>query len=302
MAGLTTAWELSRGDWRSELESITVYQRGWRLGGKGASSRGRNGRIEEHGLHVLLGYYDATFRVLRECYAELDRERTDPGCPIRTWDQALQPSGDVGLAEPGDGAWAHFVTRITTNDLLPGEPGAEDLPLSPIEVARRSIGLLLDFHRSEAWRDPLGGVVLSARPEPPRPGAGSGLEVAARTAGLTALAVALEVATRSVDAAALLGAPALVDAAQATLGAVREGLHRVVMGDPAARRTWQLVDLVATNLLGMMTDRLLLGGWLRLDRPPRLPGVVGQARCCRRDHRLAHRAGHVRPGVRVRGR
>jgi hypothetical protein len=70
--------------------------------------------------------------------------------------------------------------------------------------------------------------------------------VAARTAGLTALAVALEVATRSVDAAALLGAPALVDAAQATLGAVREGLHRVVTGDPAARRTWQLVDLVAT--------------------------------------------------------
>ena len=260
MAGLTTAWELSRGDWRSELESITVYQRGWRLGGKGASSRGRNGRIEEHGLHVLLGYYDATFRVIRECYTELDRERTDPGCPIRTWDQALQPSGDVGLAEPRDGAWAHFVTRITTNDLLPGEPGAEDLPLSPIEVARRSIGLLLDFHRSEAWRDPLGGVVLSARPEPPRPGAGSGLEVAARTAGLTALAVALEVATRSVDAAALLGAPALVDAAQATLGAVRERLHRVVMGDPAARRTWQLVDLVATNLLGMMTDRLLLGG------------------------------------------
>src|SRR4029453_11438476 len=63
MAGLATAWELSAGDWRSRLESITVYQRGWRLGGKGASSRGRYGRIEEHGLHVLLGYYDATFRV-----------------------------------------------------------------------------------------------------------------------------------------------------------------------------------------------------------------------------------------------
>ncbi len=154
MAGLTTAWELSRGDWRSELESITVYQRGWRLGGKGASSRGRNGRIEEHGLHVLLGYYDATFRVLRECYAELDRERTDPGCPIRTWDQALQPSGDVGLAEPGDGAWAHFVTRITTNDLLPGEPGAEDLPA----LANRGGPAL---HRPARRLPPVGG---TARP------------------------------------------------------------------------------------------------------------------------------------------
>jgi uncharacterized protein with NAD-binding domain and iron-sulfur cluster len=93
MAGLATAWELSRGDWRRSLAGITVYQRGWRLGGKGASSRGRNGRIEEHGLHVLLGYYDAMFRVLRECYGELDRQRTDPFCPIRTWEEAVRPSG-----------------------------------------------------------------------------------------------------------------------------------------------------------------------------------------------------------------
>src|SRR5262245_57353824 len=99
MAGLTTAWELSSGDWRRDLESITVYQRGWRLGGKGASSRGPHGRIEEHGLHVLLGYYDATFRVLREVYDELDRTRTDPACPIRTWRDAFVPAGDVGLAD-----------------------------------------------------------------------------------------------------------------------------------------------------------------------------------------------------------
>ncbi|HLS46340.1 MAG TPA: FAD-dependent oxidoreductase, partial [Ornithinicoccus sp.] len=65
MAGLTTAWELSSGSWTERFDSITVYQRGWRLGGKGASGRGDHGRIEEHGLHVLLGYYDATFRVLR---------------------------------------------------------------------------------------------------------------------------------------------------------------------------------------------------------------------------------------------
>ncbi len=66
MAGLAAAWELSSGDWRDRLESITVYQRGWRLGGKGASSRGRHGRIEEHGLHLLLGCYDATCRSTRK--------------------------------------------------------------------------------------------------------------------------------------------------------------------------------------------------------------------------------------------
>src|SRR5690606_8906998 len=114
MAGLTAAWELSSGSRRARLDSIPVSQRGWRLGGKGASGRGDRGRIEEHGLHVLLGYYDATFRVLREVYAELDRDRTDPACPIRTWRDAFVPSGDVGLVDAhGPFAPEAFVTRFT---------------------------------------------------------------------------------------------------------------------------------------------------------------------------------------------
>ena len=83
MAGLSAAWRLSEPGWRDRFESITVYQRGWRLGGKGASSRGPNDRIEEHGLHIWLGSYENAFTLLRECYAELDREHTDPAAPIR---------------------------------------------------------------------------------------------------------------------------------------------------------------------------------------------------------------------------
>ena len=93
MAGLATAWRLSEPGWQEEIEAITVYQRGWRLGGKGASSRGAHGRIEEHGLHLWLGYYENAFRLLRECYAELDRPATDPQAPIRTWREALLPAG-----------------------------------------------------------------------------------------------------------------------------------------------------------------------------------------------------------------
>src|SRR5690606_23590440 len=126
MGGLATAWRLSSGPWRDRFESITVYQRGWRLGGKGASSRGNHGRIEEHGLHLLLGYYDSTFRLLREVYAELDRPRSDPGCPIKTWREAVAPAGDVGLAGSAGSGWDTFVTRFSTNDRIPGEPGAED--------------------------------------------------------------------------------------------------------------------------------------------------------------------------------
>src|SRR3989442_364651 len=105
MAGLATAWRLSEPGWQDELESITVYQRGWRLGGKGASSRGPNGRIEEHGLHVWLGYYANAFGLLREVYDELDRPGTAPGCPISSLRDAFLPAGRVGVAENDDGCW-----------------------------------------------------------------------------------------------------------------------------------------------------------------------------------------------------
>ena len=80
MGGLAAAWRLSEPGCRERFDTITVHQRGWRLGGKGASSRGRNGRIEEHGLHIWLGYYENAFGLLRECYEALDRPTTDPSC------------------------------------------------------------------------------------------------------------------------------------------------------------------------------------------------------------------------------
>src|ERR1700741_1290376 len=109
MAGVAAAWRLSEAGWPARFETITVYQRGWRLGGKGASSRGPNGRIEEHGLHVWLGHYDNAFRVMRDCYAELDRERRDPDAPIKTWRDAFIPASDIGIVDSHDGVWRPWV-------------------------------------------------------------------------------------------------------------------------------------------------------------------------------------------------
>ena len=258
MAGLVTAWELSSGDWTQQLDSITVYQRGWRLGGKGASSRGPHGRIEEHGLHVLLGCYDATFRVLREVYGELDRPTTDPTCPIRTWQDAVDPAGDVGLADRDGDSWTHFVTRFSGNTDLPGEPGAEDRPLTPLDVAARAVRLLLDFHRAGVTPRPRSGIFLSASPAPPASTSDVGPLV--RGAGLTAAAALLE----GIGRAARLADGVTGD--QPDLGPLadlirswRDGMRSTVQADPALRRTWQLVDLVASSLEGMVVDGLLSG-------------------------------------------
>ncbi len=265
MAGLVTAWELSSGEWRERVGSITVYQRGWRLGGKGASSRGRHGRIEEHGLHVLLGYYDATFRVLREAYDELNRNVTDPACPIRTWQEAVAPTGDVGLAETPGGEWSHFVTRFSSNAALPGEPGAENRTLRPLDVGVRGLRLLVDFHRSLEAPSRSQRVHLSASPVP-RPEV-TDLATLIRGGGLTALAALLAATERTARLAAdatVAGSTAEVFAD--VLRAWRQGIATVVMADPAARRTWQLVDLVATNLVGMAFDGLWSGsGYERID-------------------------------------
>lgn len=78
MAALATAAELLREPGAAERFDITLYQIGWRLGGKGASGRnlrcGQGMRIEEHGLHVWFGCYDHAWSLLQRCYTALGRE------------------------------------------------------------------------------------------------------------------------------------------------------------------------------------------------------------------------------------
>ena len=75
VSAMTAAVYLTeQDDWQSRYD-ITVYQQGWRLGGKGAS--GRNSqfgeRIEEHGLHVWFGAYVNSFKTIEKVYQQLDR-------------------------------------------------------------------------------------------------------------------------------------------------------------------------------------------------------------------------------------
>ncbi|MEO6794519.1 MAG: FAD-dependent oxidoreductase, partial [Mycobacterium sp.] len=166
MAGLSAAWRLSEPEWRDRFDSITVYQRGWRLGGKGASSRGAHGRIEEHGLHLWLGSYQNAFGLLRECYAELDRAATDPAAPITTWDQALIPADNVGLADRLGSDWLIWLGTFTRTDGLPGEPDSTGAEMTAVEFTVRALRLVRDFAESLRGTVPV-GLTLSTCPEPP---------------------------------------------------------------------------------------------------------------------------------------
>jgi uncharacterized protein with NAD-binding domain and iron-sulfur cluster len=241
MAGLSAAWRLSAPGWRDRFESITVYQRGWRLGGKGASSRGQHGRIEEHGLHVWLGSYENAFALLRECYAELDRATTDPAAPIRTWDQAMIPSDNLGIADQWENDWLVWPGRFARNDELPGEPDATGRELTVVGFLRRALQLILDFSASlgEVTAE---GLVLSTSPDTT---ATRWIEVVQRGT-LATLAVLTSPLPPEAIRAALLGWP---------LDAVREALdyeHR-----PDHKRFWLLLSLLTATARGLIADNLV---------------------------------------------
>jgi uncharacterized protein with NAD-binding domain and iron-sulfur cluster len=255
MAGLAAAWRLSEPGWRDELEAITVYQRGWRLGGKGASSRGPNGRVEEHGLHLWLGYYENAFRLLRECYAELDRPRTDPSAPIQTWRDALVPAATVGLEDRRDDGWHHWLGQFTPNDLLPGEPDGMRRELTLGDVLRRALRLIVDFLDSLP-DDPTaaGAVALTASADAP---VGQGPLV--NGVRVTVLAAILEATTLARGALDRSGVAASVQALDRALAATAEAIAGLVEGDADLRRTWHLVAVMTAVARGLLADGIVTG-------------------------------------------
>jgi uncharacterized protein with NAD-binding domain and iron-sulfur cluster len=81
------------------------------------------------------------------------------------------------------------------------------------------------------------------------------------------LAALLEAVERGTGLAARAGIEyRLAEPLVAVLQAWRDGMRKALLVDPAARRTWQLVDLVVTNVQGMAADGLLSDtGYDRID-------------------------------------
>jgi uncharacterized protein with NAD-binding domain and iron-sulfur cluster len=138
--GLSAAWHLTRTpELRARFE-VTVHQMGWRLGGQGASGRNRehHDRIEEHGLHIWLGFYENAFRMMRDCYAEWAKARDNP---LRDWTDAFKPQTEtpVGL---GDGR-TFFQFEWPTNADSPGDGGVSLSPWGAITEAFNTLRILL---------------------------------------------------------------------------------------------------------------------------------------------------------------
>lgn len=131
VGALSTAFEItSQPDWQSNYE-ITVYQMGWRLGGKGASGRNARvaNRIQEHGLHLWMGFYENAFDMIRRAYAYCDENNLTPGTPFPTYKEAFSPMNFTAVAEQYPaGTWNIWPIFWPPNNEMPGAPDGADAP------------------------------------------------------------------------------------------------------------------------------------------------------------------------------
>ena len=117
IGALSAAFELTAPELDGRYE-VTVYQPGWRLGGKCASGRsGETQRIEEHGLHIWFGFYDNAFDLIQRCYGEW---RPPAASPIKTWTDAFKPCSDIVLLDSWKGKWSPWHLSMPVDELVPG--------------------------------------------------------------------------------------------------------------------------------------------------------------------------------------
>lgn len=290
-AGLTAAWELSK---QSGYE-VSIFEKSWRLGGKGASGRDDAGHICEHGLHVWLGFYENAFRMMRECYAEVQKRKwgpkARPGNKLAhgSMEEAFFPEPHIGVAIPevlGDGSldlrktWNIWSSHLPPAKGLPGEP--LDAGTNPFTVANYILRCL----------ELLKALMLSTigpadRPQPgePRPEDRSGFDEAieldfsfdpARSprqlvewaakivrggllttaAGLLQAVTTVEMMLQKLDRATDDG-ESILKLLEAVASQSRKLLRDAVAVDPKLRLKTEIIDIVLTIAVGLYRNRVL---------------------------------------------
>lgn len=275
---MAAAFELSRPQHEGKYR-VTVYQQGFRLGGKGASGRGPNGRIEEHGLHLWMGFYENAFRQMRECYEELDR---DPANPMARWTDAFVPDHFCGVMDrsPQRG-WLPWTTHFPPRPGSPGDPMDGQAPWSVASYAARSVELLgtvLEAVRVRAHAASTGGQAASA------PGRDldlqvdrndarsveSGLERVLKYGNLASVGAVLQ--GLSLLEAAVVANPILPNGPVLALtdmlkSSTRSLLETLTASDDELRRLWELADLMLAIVRGFVADGLIMSpnGFDKID-------------------------------------
>ncbi len=274
-AGVAAAWHIAS---QPGFE-VQLFERSWRLGGKGASGRLADGRIHEHGLHLWLGCYENAFRLIRDCYDEVQAHGWGPAHDARaplchaTFDEAFIPEPHVGvgtmLGRDGFAVWSGY---FAPTEGLPGDRLADgsnpftlaNYLLRCLDLVRTLIQSSLDTD-SRNKRDP----TLA-----PDPAVGEALERVAKLVrgGALTAASTLALAMNRLDAwLAKLEGPAegakaavdtrtsgrVIELLRALAKVAQTQLDDLAALDPVTRAKTEVIDIVLAIASGLVRDRLL---------------------------------------------
>jgi uncharacterized protein with NAD-binding domain and iron-sulfur cluster len=157
IGSLATAAELTNDpNWQQNYE-ITVYQMGWRLGGKGASGRNLkiHNRIQEHGIHLWMGFYENAFHMIRQIYAEAHTKILVPTSPFTDARKAFTPMNYTPMMEQVGKEWKLWPLNWPPSNEFPGEPERFDqceqppTPLGFLNIILEKSIDFLDGHKGE---------------------------------------------------------------------------------------------------------------------------------------------------------
>ena len=220
-----------------------------------------------------MGSYENAFRLVRECYTELKRDRGK--CRIADWRDAFSPAPFIGLAEQKrDGSYWNFLSYFPPGDGLPGDPLDENDPFTVTSYLARTASILRTLllavqanRSSRTSRDERrknsnprasgkpGQDSTEAREEPSQRIARLvGLGWIATTAGLIEAVEMLELLFAPRPPSPVNGVAQLLEVVAAS---ARRQLETIVENDPELLVLWHGIDLAMASMRGILRFGLI---------------------------------------------
>jgi len=120
-AGLVAALSLTDTEGLRKRYDVTVYQVGWRAGGKCATGREPpTNRILQNGSHYIFGCYANALRLLRRTYEELNERGNHE---FGTFEEALRPVSFIVAQQKSGDQTLDWRVQLPTNSQPPGKGG-----------------------------------------------------------------------------------------------------------------------------------------------------------------------------------
>ena len=115
-SALVSAIRLTETKALRDKYDITVYQQGWRVGGKCATGRDldKHMRLYEHCIHGFLGCYFNALTVMKDAFDELGRKKKHP---LPSFPKSFYGMSGVIRYEMDEGVIKKWPIQVPTNDL-----------------------------------------------------------------------------------------------------------------------------------------------------------------------------------------